>query len=92
MRTFKLFIAPWCFEQCSSIMTSLLDVEEEFGIEFDIINAEENYEVAKVYGINAVPTVVVEEDGEVVATYVADAYFNPTALEKFLEGTTNVGR
>ena len=92
MRTFKLFIAPWCFEQCSSIMTSLLDVEEEFGIEFDIINAEENYEVAKAYNIKAVPTIVVEEDGEVIAMYVADAYFNPLTLEKFLEETTDVGR
>lgn len=90
MRTYKLFIAPWCFEQCSTVISSLLDVEEQLGIEFDIINANENYEVAKAYNINAVPAIVVEEEREEVARFIADPYFNPGALMDFLEETSDV--
>ena len=92
MRTYKLFIAPWCFEQCSTVISSLLDVEEQLGIEFDIINANENYEVAKAYNINAVPAIVVEDEREVIARFVADPYFNPNALMDFLEEVCDVGR
>ena len=92
MRTYKLFIAPWCFEQCSTVISSLLDVEEQLGIEFDIINANENYEVAKAYNVNAVPAIVVEDEREVIARFVADPYFNPNALMDFLEEVCDVGR
>ena len=92
MKTFKLFIAPWCFEQCSTVISSLLDVEEKLGIEFDIINANESYEVAKAYNVNAVPAIVVEDEREVIARFVADPYFNPNALMDFLEEVCDVGR
>lgn len=72
-------------------ISGLLDLEERFGIEFDIINANDNFEVAKAYGIHTVPAVVVEEDGKFMARYTTDDPFNPHGLVKFLEVMVDVG-
>ena len=59
------FFATWC-GPCKMLSPILEKVEEDSKGEFNIvkIDVDENYDVAKKYGIMSVPTMIIFKDGD----------------------------
>lgn len=70
MLTIKHFTATWCqpCKQLSPIMRELSSQNPSVG--YQIIDIDNNSDVAQNYGVRAVPTIVFERNGSVVQTVV----------------------
>lgn len=72
MRLLK-FTAPWC-GACKMIQPMLDALEAELPhITFEIVDIEEQPELAQQYHIRTLPTLLVIKDGEVLAQHVGSA-------------------
>ncbi|MFB6284266.1 MAG: thioredoxin family protein [Halobacteria archaeon] len=68
--TVKDFYADWC-GPCKKQSTIIEDLEEEYpDIEIKKIDVDEEPDEAQAYGVRSVPTIVIEEDEEVVEKYI----------------------
>lgn len=65
------FFATWC-SPCRMQEPILKEVENLFGdrVEFKKVDVDQEPVLASKYGIRAVPTLIIERDGEVVHRYV----------------------
>jgi thioredoxin 1 len=65
------FWAPWC-HPCVAISKSLAELAEEFGERLTVakLNADDNPETTREYGVMAMPTLLVFRQGEVVGSIV----------------------
>jgi thioredoxin 1 len=62
------FWAPWC-NPCKLMNPILDEIEKEFPyLEIERINVDENSALVDKYGIQTVPTYLLEKDGEIVAS------------------------
>ena len=70
MLTIKHFTATWCqpCKQLSPIMRELCSQNPTIG--YQIIDIDNNSDVAQQYGVRAVPTIVFERNGQVVQAVV----------------------
>lgn len=70
MITIKHFTATWCqpCKQLSPIMRELSSQNPTIG--YQIIDIDNNSDVAQKYGVRAVPTIVFERNGQVVQAVV----------------------
>ena len=70
MLTIKHFTATWCqpCKQLSPIMRELSSQNPTIG--YQIIDIDNNSDVAQKYGVRAVPTIVFERNGQVVQAVV----------------------
>ena len=70
MLTIKHFTATWCqpCKQLSPIMRELSSQNPTVG--YQIIDIDNNSDVAQKYGVRAVPTIVFERNGQVVQAVV----------------------
>lgn len=64
------FTATWC-GPCQIQKPILEQLEGEMGdkVEFKMIDVDQNNALAGKYGVSAVPTLIIEKDGEVVKRY-----------------------
>ncbi|MBC7086024.1 MAG: thioredoxin [Methanomethylovorans sp.] len=64
------FSATWC-GPCRMQKPILEQVEKEFKdqVDFKIIDVDQNRDLARRYGIQAVPTLVIEKDGKVLKRF-----------------------
>lgn len=68
--TVKDFHADWC-GPCKKQEPILEELEEKHpDVEFEKIDVDDNPDVAQDYGVRSVPTIVVEEDGEVKEKFI----------------------
>lgn len=66
----KDFHADWC-GPCKKQEPILEELEEKHpDVEFEKIDVDDNPDVAQDYGVRSVPTIVVEEDGEVKEKFI----------------------
>lgn len=63
------FYAPWC-GPCRMLSPILDEVAEEANIDVLKVNIDNEGELADVYGVTAVPTVFILEDGKVKNKFV----------------------
>jgi thioredoxin 1 len=70
MTTIKHFTATWCqpCKQLSPIMRELSSQNPTVG--YQIIDIDDNIDIAQEYGVRAVPTIVFEKNGSVVETVI----------------------
>ena len=78
------FKAPWCgpCRMTSPIVEQLQSESETTGVEVEIVNVDENQDLAAEYGIRSIPTFVFLKDGEEVDRKVGGLQ-KPQLLEKF---------
>jgi len=64
------FTATWC-GPCQIQKPILEQLEGELGdkVEFKMIDVDQNNALAGKYGVSAVPTLIIEKDGEIVKRY-----------------------
>ncbi|ABE52734.1 thioredoxin family protein [Methanococcoides burtonii] len=64
------FTATWC-GPCQIQKPILEQLEGELGdkVEFKMVDVDQNNALAGKYGVSAVPTLIIEKDGEVVKRY-----------------------
>ncbi|MCD4822498.1 MAG: thioredoxin family protein [Methanococcoides sp.] len=64
------FTATWC-GPCQIQKPILEQLEGELGdkVEFKMIDVDQNNALAGKYGVSAVPTLIIEKDGEMVKRY-----------------------
>ena len=78
------FFATWC-GPCRMQTPILEELEKKMGdlVEFRKVDVDQNVDLAEKYGIQVVPTLIIEMDGKVVRTMegVTDA----ATLEKLLQ-------
>ena len=78
------FFATWC-GPCRIQTPILEELEKKMGdlVEFRKVDVDQNVDLAEKYGIQVVPTLIIEKDGKVVRTMegVTDA----ATLEKLLQ-------
>jgi len=78
------FFATWC-GPCRMQTPILEELEKKMGdlVEFRKVDVDQNVDLAEKYGIQVVPTLIIEKDGKVVRTMegVTDA----ATLEKLLQ-------
>jgi thioredoxin 1 len=61
------FTAPWC-APCKPVARALAEVAPAYpGVSFDAVDLDERPEEGARYGVLALPTVVIERDGEIAA-------------------------
>jgi thioredoxin 1 len=66
MITIKKFYADWCVP-CRNLTPIIDDIKSQFPeINFININIDDEVEATKALGVRAVPTVIIEKDGEIV--------------------------
>ena len=68
MRTAKYFTATWC-GPCKAFKPVMNEVVGE-GHSVQILDVDENKELASKYGVRSVPTTVIEENGVEVDRFV----------------------
>jgi thioredoxin-like negative regulator of GroEL len=61
------FTAPWC-GPCKPVEAALRDLAESLPFELVVVDLDASPEIGARYGVLALPTVVIERDGEVVST------------------------
>lgn len=66
--------APWC-GPCKMMMPTIEKLAAEFNVPesnvtIEKINADDNPELVKQYGVRGIPTLIFEKEGEVVARFV----------------------
>jgi thioredoxin 1 len=59
------FTAAWC-GPCKMFKPVVEQVSAETGVSINYIDVDQQQELAQKYGINSVPTVLIENDGNVV--------------------------
>ena len=68
--TLKDFYADWC-GPCKTQDPILEDLSEEWtDVEFEKVNVDEQQDVANEYQVRSLPTLVVENDDEIVERFV----------------------
>lgn len=69
--TIKDFYADWC-GPCETQDPILEEISEEWGDKCDIekIDVDEQQDVANEYHVRSLPTLVIEQDGEIVDRFV----------------------
>lgn len=68
--TVKDFYADWC-GPCKKQEPILEDLEEKHpDVEFEKIDVDDNPDVAQDYGVRSVPTIVIEENGEIKEKFI----------------------
>ncbi|QZA89603.1 thioredoxin [Salinarchaeum sp. IM2453] len=69
--TIKDFYADWC-GPCETQDPILEEISEEWGDQCDIekIDVDEQQDVANEYHVRSLPTLVIEQDGEIVDRFV----------------------
>ncbi|MDY6780524.1 MAG: thioredoxin family protein [Halobacteria archaeon] len=68
--TVKDFYADWC-GPCKKQDPIIEELEEKYpDVEFEKVDVDENQEVAQNYGVRSVPTIVVEEDGDIKEKFI----------------------
>jgi thioredoxin 1 len=84
------FMATWC-GPCRLQDPILEDLKKKFEdrIEFKKINVDENNELTNKYSIHAVPTLVIEKEGNIFKKYIGVTSFNELdkAIEDALQST-----
>jgi len=66
----KHFTAEWC-QPCKMMKPIIKQVIEEHPeIEYEMIDIDQNPDMAKVSGVSGVPTFILENNGEVLANIV----------------------
>lgn len=55
------FWAEWC-PPCKAIKASLDELENELGIEIERLNADENRDMLKKFGVQSIPTLIILRD------------------------------
>jgi thioredoxin 1 len=66
--TLKEFFADWAGQRQKST-TQILDARYE-NVNFDRINVDEQMETANEYQVRTVPTIIIENDGEIIDRFV----------------------
>ena len=68
---FMDFYTEWC-GPCKMQDPIIEELEKKFAgsVEFKKIDADKNMEMSAKYGIQAIPTLVIEKDGEIFKKYV----------------------
>lgn len=66
--------APWC-GPCKAMAPTVEKLAAEFNVPesnvtIEKINADDNPELVKKYGVSGIPTLIFEKEGEVVARFV----------------------
>jgi thioredoxin 1 len=59
------FTAAWC-GPCKMFKPVVQQVSAETGVRIDYIDVDQQQDMAQRYGINSVPTIIVENNGNVV--------------------------
>lgn len=78
------FFATWC-GPCKMLAPVMEEVSKEFGDKavFVKVDIDENFELAKRYGIMSIPLVVIFKDGDVAAKSLG--YTSKDETKEFLE-------
>lgn len=64
----KRFTASWC-GPCRTLAPIMVGIQiQNPGVQFEIIDVDDNEKLAIQYGIRSVPTVILEKNGEIVET------------------------
>lgn len=64
----KRFTASWC-APCRTLAPIMVGIQiQNPSVKFEIIDVDENEQLAAQYGIRSVPTVILEKNGEIVET------------------------
>jgi len=64
----KRFTATWC-QPCRTLAPIMVGIQiQNPGVQFDIIDVDDQPILVEQYGIRSVPTVILEKDGEIVET------------------------
>ena len=78
------FFATWC-GPCRMQTPILEELEKKMGdlVEFRKVDVDQNVDLAEKYGIQVVPTLIIEKDGKVVRTM--EGVTDEATLEKLLQ-------
>jgi len=68
MKTAKYFTATWC-GPCKAFKPVMTEIKNE-GYSIQMIDVDENKDLASQYGVRSVPTTVIEENGVEVSRFV----------------------
>ena len=68
MKTAKYFTATWC-GPCKAFKPVMTEIKNE-GYSIQMIDVDENKDLASQYGVRSVPTTVIEENGVEVDRFV----------------------
>lgn len=65
MKKLKLISASWC-TNCSSLKKQL----DQLGVEYTVVDADDDMDYARKAGARSLPTTVLEVDGEIKQTFI----------------------
>ena len=68
MKTAKYFTATWC-GPCKAFKPVMTEIKNE-GYSIQMIDVDENKDLASQYGVRSVPTTVIEENGLEVSRFI----------------------
>jgi thioredoxin 1 len=78
MKTAKYFSASWC-GPCKMFKPVVNELIEE-GHKIEILDVDQNLELAQQYSVRSVPMIVIEEDGKIV-----DGVLGATSKEDLIQ-------
>lgn len=78
MKTAKYFSASWC-GPCRTFKPVVNELISE-GHSIEIVDVDDNQELAQQYQVMSIPTIVVEEDGQIV-----DSVMGTTSKEDIIQ-------
>ena len=82
MKKIMMFTAAWC-GPCKNMKPVVVDACSKHGVELELVDIEEQVEVAKKYGIRSVPTVMAFE-GKFAKDMISGA-LPPSDVTAFVE-------